>query len=240
MNARTAPLTIIAPKEIQQWIEVTAQLTDLHLPYPLNFINVNEAAQILKMTDELSIQAHQLSHRVPSFAFSIKAQYIQKKLDTQALIQLGVAKGKVWGDLQQGLDVQLNEQTLKAADFIQTQTQRVHAIVGGDNDSPELLAQACQDAQLLIHESTYTQAILDKVGSGPMHSSAKKVAEFAQKHNLDNLILTHFSPRHQDQIGQRAIADEVHQYYQGNFYLADDFDQFSLDMTGQLTKIDKS
>ena len=49
MNARTAPLTIIAPKEIQQWIEVTAQLTDLHLPYPLNFINVNEAAQILQI-----------------------------------------------------------------------------------------------------------------------------------------------------------------------------------------------
>ena len=240
MNARTATLTIIAPKEIQQWIEVTAQLTDLHLPYPLNFINVNKAAQILQITDELSIQAHPLSHRVPSFAFSIIAQYTQKKLDTQTLIQLGVPKGKVWGDLQQGLDVQLNEQTLKAADFIQTQTQCVHAIVGGDNDSPELLAQACQDAQLLIHESTYTQAILDKVGSGPMHSSAKMVAEFAQKHNLGNLILTHFSPRHQDQIGQKAIADEVLQYYQGNFYLADDFDQFSLDMIGQLTKIDKS
>ncbi|MGS5403575.1 ribonuclease Z [Acinetobacter junii] len=240
MNARTAPLTIIAPKEIQQWIEVTTQLTDLHLPYPLNFINVNEAARILQITDELSIQAHQLSHRVPSFAFSIIAQYTQNKLAIQALVQLGVPKGKVWGDLQQGLDVQLNEQTLKAADFIQTQTQRVHAIVGGDNDSPELLAQACQDAQLLIHESTYTQAILNKVGSGPMHSSAKMVAEFAQKHNLGNLILTHFSPRHQNQIGQKAIADEVHQYYQGNFYLADDFDQFSLDMTGQLTKIDKS
>ena len=78
---------------------------------------MNEAVQILQITDELSIQAHPLSHRVPSFAFSIIAQYTQKKLDTQALIQLGVAKGKVWGDLQQGLDVQLNEQTLKAADF---------------------------------------------------------------------------------------------------------------------------
>ncbi len=240
MNARTAALTIIAPKEIQQWIEVTAQLTDLHLPYPLNFIDVNEATQILQLTDELSIQAHLLSHRVPSFAFSIIAQYTQKKLDTQALIQLGIAKGKVWGDLQQGLDVQLNEQTLNAADFIQIETQRAHAIVGGDNDRPELLAQACQDAQLLIHESTYTQAILDKVGSGPMHSSAKMVAEFAQQQGLSNLILTHFSPRHQDSAGQQAIAEEVSKTYKGNFYLAHDFDQFSLDETGQLSKIDKS
>ncbi|MGB5887152.1 MAG: ribonuclease Z [Acinetobacter venetianus] len=237
MNARTAPLTIIAPKEIQQWIEVTAQLTDLHLPYPLNFIDVNKATQIQQITDELSIQAHRLSHRVPSFAFSIIAQYTQKKLDTQALIQLGVAKGKAWGNLQQGLDIEFNQQTLKAAEFIQTLRHRVHAIVGGDNDQPELLAQACQTAQLLIHEATYTQAVLDKVGSGPMHSSAKIVAEFAQQQGLINMILTHFSPRHQDSAGQQAIADEVHQYYQGNFYLADDFDQFTLDATGQLSKV---
>jgi len=221
MNARTAPLTIIAPKEIQQWIEVTAQLTDLHLPYPLNFIDVNDATQI----------------QVPSFAFSIIVQYTQKKLDTQALIQLGVPKGKAWGDLQQGQDIQFNEQILTATDFIQIQMQRVHAIVGGDNDQPELLAHACEDAQLLIHESTYTQAILDKVGQGPMHSSAKMVAKFAQQQNLSNLILTHFSPRHQDSLGQQAITEEVREFYQGNFYLAHDFDQFSLNETGQLSKI---
>lgn len=237
MNARTAPLTIIAPKQIQQWIEITAQLTDLHLPYPLKFIDVNEATQIQQLTDELSIQAHPLSHRVPSFAFSIIAQHTQKKLDTQALIQLGVPKGKAWSDLQQGKDIQFNEKPLKASDFIQIQMQRMHAIVGGDNDQPELLADACKDAQLLIHESTYTQVILDKVGKGPMHSSAKMVAEFAQQQNLSNLILTHFSPRHQDNIGQQAIAKEVREFYQGNFYLADDFDQFSLNETGQLSKI---
>lgn len=237
MNARTAPLTIIAPKEIQQWIAVTAQLTDLHLPYPLHFIDVNEATQIQQLTDNLSIQAHPLSHRVPSFAFSMIVQYTQKKLDTQALIQLGVPKGKAWGDLQQGLDIQFNGQTLKAVDFTQLQIQRAHAIVGGDNDRPELLAQACEDAQLLIHESTYTQAALDKVGSGPMHSSAKMVAEFAQQQGLSNLILTHFSPRHQDSLGQQAITEEVREFYQGNFYLAHDFDQFSLNETGQLSKI---
>lgn len=239
MNARTAPLTIIAPKEIQQWVEVTAQLTDLHLPYSLKFIDVNEATQVQHLTDELSIQAHLLSHRVPSFAFSIIAQKIQKKLDTQALIQLGVPRGKAWGDLQQGINIQLNEKILNAADFIQTYTQRVHAIVGGDNDCPELLAHPCQNAQLLIHESTYTQAILDKVGTAPMHSSAKIVAEFAQQHGLNNLILTHFSPRHQDSAGQQAIAEEVETFYTGNFYLARDLNQFSLDATGQLSKTDE-
>ena len=78
MNARTAPLTIIAPKEIQQWIEVTAQLTDLHLPYPLNFIDVNKATQIQQITDELSIQAHRLSHRVDRKSTRLNSSHSQQ------------------------------------------------------------------------------------------------------------------------------------------------------------------
>lgn len=40
MNARTKPLIVIAPKEIQQWFEITAQLTDLHLPYSIKFMGL--------------------------------------------------------------------------------------------------------------------------------------------------------------------------------------------------------
>ncbi|MFX9502871.1 MBL fold metallo-hydrolase, partial [Acinetobacter baumannii] len=112
--------------------------------------------------------------------------------------------------------------------------QQIHAIIGGDNDRPELLADTCKDAQLLIHEATYLQTVLDKVGKGPMHSSAKMVAEFAEQQSLDNLILTHFSPRHQDKTGQQAIIEEVRQFYKGHFYLANDFDEFTLNETGQL------
>ncbi|HHP6313230.1 TPA: MBL fold metallo-hydrolase, partial [Acinetobacter baumannii] len=54
----------------------------------------------------------------------------------------------------------------------------------------------------------------------------------------DNLILTHFSPRHQDKTGQQAITEEVRQFYKGHFYLANDFDEFTLSETGQLLKIE--
>ncbi|MCW1284728.1 MBL fold metallo-hydrolase, partial [Acinetobacter baumannii] len=47
--------------------------------------------------------------------------------------------------------------------------------------------------------------------------------------SLDNLILTHFSPRHQDKTGQQAITEEVRQFYKGHFYLSE---------TGQLLKIE--
>ncbi len=107
MNARSKPLIVIAPKEIQQWFEITAQLTDLYLPYSLQFIDVNEATQPQQITDEFIVQAHQLSHRVPSFAFSIYIKSIQKKLDTKALTQLGVPQGDMWGHLETRLQYRI-------------------------------------------------------------------------------------------------------------------------------------
>ncbi|MFW1886710.1 MBL fold metallo-hydrolase, partial [Acinetobacter nosocomialis] len=79
-----------------------AQLTDLHLPYSLHFIDVNDAIQPQQITDEFIVQAHPLSHRVPSFAVSIYIKSIQKKLDIQALTQLGVPQGEMWGHVNRG------------------------------------------------------------------------------------------------------------------------------------------
>lgn len=103
-------------------------------------------------------------------------------------------------------------------DVLSKTIQQVYAIVGGDNDQPNLLADACKHANLLIHETTYTQTVLDKVGAAPMHSSAKMVAEFAESIKLPNLIATHLSTRYHDTQGVQMIQDEIAQYYHGHFF----------------------
>jgi len=35
----------------------------------------------------------------------------------------------------------------------------------------------------------------------------------------------------------QTIGDEIAQYYHGNFYIADDFDQYELNMYGELTQL---
>ena len=237
MNARKDPITLIAPKEIQQWLEVTCQFTELFLPYPIHFIDVNTLTSPLQLDEHISIDVHHLHHRVTSYAYGFKATQTQRKLNTEVLNQLKIPKGKLWGDLQQGQNIEWNGQSILSQDVLIQNTQSVYAIVGGDNDQPELLSNACQDAALLIHETTYTQAVLDKVGAGPMHSSAKMVAEFAESIQLSNLIATHLSARYHDAQGVQSIGDEIAQYYHGNFYIADDFDQYELNMHGELTQL---
>lgn len=236
MNARKESLTIIAPKNIQLWFEATQHLTDLHLPYPLHFIDVSTLDTAMPINDSMQISAIALHHRVESYAFAITATHTQKKLKTDLLDAIGLAKGKAWGDLQQGKDIEWQGQILKSVDYVDIQQHQVKAVIGGDNDQPDLLKTACLDANVLVHESTYTQATLDKVGTAPMHSSAKMVAEFAQSVQLPNLILTHFSARYHDAGGMKLISEEAEQFYQGNLVLAEDLASYELNESGQLTQ----
>jgi len=57
------------------------------------------------------------------------------------------------------------------------------------------------------------------------------------------LVLTHFSARYQDiNVNKKSrkgsiqeIEDEAKHYYSGNLSLANDFDQYHLDVNGQLS-----
>jgi ribonuclease Z len=79
----------------------------------------------------------------------------------------------------------------------------------------------------------------NKVGSKPQHSSAKQVAEFAQQNQIKNLVLTHFSARYgYDENKSPSITDirdEAIKYYNGNLFLANDFDVYHLDKQGLLS-----
>ncbi|AYO54869.1 ribonuclease Z [Acinetobacter wuhouensis] len=238
MNGRKEPMIIIAPKEIQQWFEATCQFTELFLPYPIEFLDVNALTQPYELNESISIEPIQLSHRVESYAFGIKAIQTQRKLNVEKLAQLEIPKGKLWGDVQQGQNIEWNGRTIFNQDLVIETTQQVYAIVGGDNDQPNLLAQQCKNADLLIHDTTYTQAVLDKVGAGPMHSSAKMVAEFVESVKLPHLIATHLSPRYHDEQGIQTIHDEIAQHYRGQFFVANDFDRYELNADGDLTLID--
>ena len=155
------------------------------------------------------------------------------RLKADALRAVGLPPGPAWRALQSGEDVPFNGEVLRSADFVDTQVDTASVLVGGDNAEPSLLRDACQGVQLLVHEATFTQDALDKVGPGPMHSSARLLAEFAQSVEVPNLILTHFSARHQNEEGMEALMAETQAHYRGHAFLASDLDVYELDSAGE-------
>lgn len=237
---RRQPLHLVAPPPVWQWLQSTRALTDLYVPFDIRFHDVAAlAAQPLALDVatqgvQWRISAHALEHRVSSHAFRFDLRQTRRRLDSAALQALGLPPGSAWRALQDGQDVPHVGRVLASRDFVHTDTWQLAAVMGGDNARPDALRTACQGAQLLVHEATFTHATLQKVGPEPMHSSARQVAEFAQAAGVPNLILTHFSPRHHSADEQALLLQEALTRYQGQAHLARDLDRYTLDFEGRL------
>ncbi|HBL95702.1 MAG TPA: MBL fold metallo-hydrolase, partial [Psychrobacter sp.] len=165
----------------------------------------------------------------------------RRTLNTGKLIADGVPASALWGKLQQGENVITEDgQHLHSADYVHDDVQRTKVVIAGDNDTPECLSEAVMDADLLVHEATYTHEVMMAIQArnpdfDPMHSSAHIVGTFAQKMSLKNIILTHFSARYQsfdnpdsETPNMAYIRLDAQSVYQGNIWLAEDFAQYSV------------
>jgi len=238
MNNRSEPLLIAGPPAVERFVRAVLETTELRLPYPLEFATVEPGWTIDTLPD-LRVDAATLSHRVPSFAFGFTEKAVERRLDTARLARDGIASGPGWGQLQRGEDVTLPDcRVARSSDYLLPGRQPRRIVVAGDNDTPPLLAEGVRGAQVLVHEATYTEEILRKVGPGPQHSSAHATAAFAQEARIPNLVLTHFSPRYQQGDGalsMSALEDEARAVYRGQLFLALDLQRYALDRQGVLS-----
>ncbi len=239
MAGRTEKLTIVGPQELATMINTIQQTSRLWLDFELEFIDVATLTEPLDFYDYI-VSPVTLSHRVACHGYHFIENNIEHSLNIDKLKALGIPASPVWGQLQQGEDVTLADgQLLLSKDFVITNRQPRVLLVGGDNDQPELLANVSVKPDVVIHESTYTADIAEKVGAGPQHSSAKTVAQYAEKAQISQLVLTHFSPRYAYARGAspsiRDIEAEAKQYYNGTLFLANDLDAYQLDKTGKLS-----
>ena len=253
MSGRREPLMLIAPKAISALLDAFILHTELYLPFTLNFVsiedllsqevNVNKGKVKIDLDNQhqLMIEVYPLSHRVPSHGFGITQTIIRRTLNTGKLIADGVPASALWGKLQQGKNVITEDgQHLHSADYVHDDVQRTKVVIAGDNDTPECLSEAVMDADLLVHEATYTHEVMMAIQArnpdfDPMHSSAHIVGTFAQKMSLKNIILTHFSARYQsfdnpdsETPNMAYIRLDAQSVYQGNIWLAEDFAQYSV------------
>jgi len=252
MSGRREPLTLIAPKAIATLLDAITATTELYLPFALDFIAIEEVLAEQGDTNKVNISLsdqHQLdiditllSHRVASHAFGITQTISRRILNTDKLVADGIPASALWGKLQQGEDVTTEDnRQLHSVDYVDNEIQRTRIVVAGDNDTPNLLSEAVVDADLLVHEATYTHEVMMAIQArnpdyDPMHSSAHVVGIFAQKMNLKNIILTHFSARYQnfdnpdsETPNMAYIRLDTQSVYQGNLWLAEDFAQYTVD-----------
>lgn len=242
MNGRKEPLTVCAPAGIEEMFEAVRRYTDMRLVSPVHFIR-SDTPDFRYEDDDVVVDSVALSHRVPSFAYRFTEKIHDHHLDAARLEQLGVTRGPLWGELQHGRTVTLPDgRSVTPEQVIQTPRLPLRIVVGGDNDRPELLTPLLGQCDVLIHEATYTEDVLAKVGPDYQHSTAAQVARTASQQSVPHLFLTHFSQRYRlaPAAGVHSVQDlydEARALFGGELRLARDLESFELSRTHQLAQV---
>lgn len=234
MQGRTRSLTIYAPDGVERFVKTALSCADVHdLPFPLSFVRTDNSDFTFEDRNFM-VTSHELSHRVPSFAYRFCEKTYSTQLNTERLSALNIPRGELWGRLQKGETITLdNGAQITPEEVLHAPPKSRVAIIAGDNNRPELLLAPLKGADLLVHEATITQATLDKVGPQWMHSSAQMVAEVAQQANIPYLVLTHFSGRYRlskdaGASSVEVIREEALKFYDGQVELAQDLKSWHL------------
>jgi ribonuclease Z len=239
MSGRTAPLDLVLPAALHDWVRLSLAASDTFLAFELRLLAVEQLGEW--RSDTLAVSTVQLSHRVPSVAFVFTELNPEPRLDVQRLAAEGIPRGPLWGDLAKGLTVEHAGHVLHGRDYLRASRPARRVIVCGDNDNPDLLAEAAKDVDVLVHEATFTQPIIARTGVSFGHSSAAAVARFAETAGVRNLVLTHFSARYQPDPRRSPCIDEVREeaqaHYSGNLTLAQDLQRYHIGRDGCLGRV---
>jgi ribonuclease Z len=240
MSGRTQPLDIILPAALHDWVRLGLTASDTYLPFEVRLLAVESLTDWRSET--LQVSTVQLSHRVPSVGFVFTELNPEPRLDVQRLDTEGIPRGPLWGDLAKGLPIEHEGRTLHGQDYLRASRPARRVIVCGDNDSPELLAEVAKGADVMVHEATFTQAVVERTGATFGHSTAAQVARFAEVAGVRNLVLTHFSARYQGDPRRSPCIDDVRvealAHYRGHLTLAQDLQRYHIGRDGCLVVVD--
>jgi len=239
MSGRSEPLELIMPLALHEWLRLSLAVSQTYLLFELHLLAV-ETLQDWRSA-QVAVTTVELSHRVPSYGFVFTEINPEPRLDTDRLQADGIPRGPLWGDLAHGRQVEHEGRVLDTLTYLKASRAARRIVVCGDNDSPALLAEVAKGADVLVHEATFTEPVLQRSQSNFGHSTAAAVAQFAEAAGVPNLVLTHFSARYQDNPQRSPSIDDVRQeaqaHYSGQLTLARDLQRYHLGKDGLLAAL---
>ncbi|MBU9713995.1 ribonuclease Z [Evansella tamaricis] len=221
------PLTIYGPQGIKDFIEISMKISYTFLRYPLDIKEFKDEKPLFEC-DEFIVETGQLIHGVPSYGFRITQKDLPGPLLMEKIKEAGIPTGPHLKQLKKGSYITLNDgRSFHGRDFIGPPKKGLVVTILGDTKFSETAIRLAEQADLLVHESTFS-AEDGELAFDYYHSTSTQAATVAKLAKAKQLLLNHISSRYQMEDAKELLhqAKEVFE----NTVLAEDF------MTLQITK----
>jgi len=192
MNGRTRPLDLIGPEGTREYLEAVLRTTQHN---PLFEIRISAPPY---RGDGYRVEAAPLEHTLPCFGYLVIEDDKPGPFDPEKARALGIPAGPEWNRLQRIGDPRVTGEPRRGRRIAYCTDTRVCAAA----------AELAQNADVLIHESTYGNDMAAEADAR-FHATAAGAAGVAKRAKVGKLILTHFSTRYRDAETLLAEAREV-------------------------------
>lgn len=192
------------------------------LRFMLTFdVEVHEVHEVGMVCDEFDyvMEAVWANHVTPTFSYAFLEKPRPGKFFPEKAAALNVPKGILWSKLQHGEPVTLpNGGVVKPEEVSGPSRQGRKIVYSGDTKPFKEFVKFAANADLVIHESTFDDALLDKAKVDG-HSTPKQAASQAKRAKAKMLVLTHVSARYVD---GSLLLEQAKKVFE-NVVVAEDF-----------------
>lgn len=217
---RTAPLEIYGPPGLRSLFDSFRGLigkTGFHVE--LIEVEPGDRLEFGRREDErYEIEVFAARHRAPCNAYALAEPDRPGRFDPEAAERLGVQPGPDFRRLQLGETVTGTAGEVRPEQVMGDPRPGRRVVISGDTAPCMAILEAAADADLLVHEATFTEEDAERAKLTG-HSTARQAASLAAEAAVTSLALVHLSSRYH----VKALLDEARPEF-GEVMIPRDFD----------------
>ena len=194
---RKRVIDIYGPEGTAAFLTGVQEALHFGLTFDVQIHEIHDAGVVCDET-EYAVIAAWTNHVTPTLAYAFLEKTRSGKFFPERAASLGVPKGILWSKLQHGKTVTLPDGKVVKPNEVTGPIRRGRKIVySGDTRPFKEFAKFAVGADLLIHEATFDDALVDKAELDG-HSTPSQAATQAKRAKAKKLVLTHISARYND------------------------------------------
>jgi ribonuclease Z len=220
---------IYGPVGLKDFLVCTKNALNFGLNYPVE-INQILSEGVIVDEQEYRVIATKSNHAVESYSFAFEEKPRPGRFYPKKAKALGVPVGELWSKLQSGEEVTMADGiVVKPSDVMGPMRPGRKIVYTGDTKPFESFAGFADGADLVIHDCTFDDSLVEKAGVDG-HSTPSQAAGQAKAANAKRLALSHISARYPD---ASLLLEQAKKVFP-NSVLAEDYLEIELPLSQKL------
>ena len=195
--SRREPLEIYGPPGLAAFLACVRESVGLELSFELVVREVG-AGLVLEAPGYV-VRATWVRHATPTLDYALEEKPRPGRFHPERARELGVPESSLWKELQLGRPVRTPSGRLVRPEEVLGPPRRgLKVVYSGDTAYCETLVELARGADLLIHECTFDDSLMERA-EAEYHSTPSGAASIALKAGVKQLVLTHLSARYKEE-----------------------------------------